>query len=115
MPTRSMRPVDPRRVASKIKELREVRGWSQSDLARAAGVTPAAISQIEGGGRIPTATVLALVGQVLGVSVDTILGLGPPDTEVEVFYRELRALSDNDRRVVMDVVKSMGGKKPTGG
>jgi transcriptional regulator with XRE-family HTH domain len=41
-----------------VRELRVARGWSQTDLARAARMTQSAIARFESGGTVPTIPVL---------------------------------------------------------
>jgi transcriptional regulator with XRE-family HTH domain len=56
--------------AGRLKELRERAGWTQKELAGRAGLTQAAISDLEQRRRAPLwETVLALAG-ALGVSTD---------------------------------------------
>lgn len=48
-----------------VRDLRERRGWSQTDLARAAGMTQSAVARFEAGGTVPTLPVLDRVAQAL--------------------------------------------------
>lgn len=48
-----------------VRELREGRGWSQSDLARAAAMTQPAVARFEGGGAVPTLPVLERLARAL--------------------------------------------------
>jgi putative transcriptional regulator len=57
------------KVGAKIKQLREGKGWSQSELTRAAGLTNGLVSRLEAGEGNPTLKVLAAIGKALGVSV----------------------------------------------
>ncbi|MEV0626479.1 helix-turn-helix domain-containing protein [Nonomuraea wenchangensis] len=41
-----------------VRQMRESRGWSQSELARAADMTQSAVARFEGGGTVPTLPVL---------------------------------------------------------
>ena len=36
-----------------VRAMREARGWNQSDLARAAGMTQSAVARFEAGGTVP--------------------------------------------------------------
>jgi transcriptional regulator with XRE-family HTH domain len=53
-----------------VRELREQRGWSQSELARAAGMTQSAVARFEGGGTVPTLPVLERLASALDVTLD---------------------------------------------
>ena len=53
-----------------VRDLRQQRGWSQADLARAAGMTQSAIARFEAGGTVPTLPVLDRVATALDASLD---------------------------------------------
>ena len=48
-----------------VRELRLKRGWSQADLASAAGMTQSAVARFEAGGTVPTLPVLGRIAQAL--------------------------------------------------
>jgi len=48
-----------------VRGLREQRGWSQSQLAAAAGMTQSAVAKFEAGGTIPSLPVLDRLAQAL--------------------------------------------------
>ncbi|MBL7255782.1 helix-turn-helix domain-containing protein [Paractinoplanes lichenicola] len=52
-----------------VRELRERRGWSQTQLAKAAGMTQSAVARFEAGGTVPTLTVLERLALALDVSL----------------------------------------------
>lgn len=52
-----------------VRDLREQRGWSQTDLARAAGMTQSAIARFEAGGTVPTLPVLERLAHALDVEL----------------------------------------------
>lgn len=56
-------------ISRKVQELRVYVGLSQSQLAKLSGLTPAAISQIEGGLRKPSTTSLEKIAEALDVRV----------------------------------------------
>jgi transcriptional regulator with XRE-family HTH domain len=66
-------------LGGRIKELRERRGWSQSELARRAHVRQALLSALETG-RQPdtTGSVLRRLARTLGVSIDYLVGTFDP-------------------------------------
>lgn len=67
--------MSPRRLASMIKARRTDKGLTRSDLARAAKVTPAYITQLETGQRKnPSLDLLKRIAQALGVDVAALLG-----------------------------------------
>ncbi len=52
-----------------VRELREQRGWSQTQLAKAAGMTQSAVARFEAGGTVPTLAVLERLAAALEVSL----------------------------------------------
>lgn len=54
-------------VAMRVRELREARGWSQRELAAAAGLSQDGVSRIERGGRSPRLDTLEEIATALGV------------------------------------------------
>jgi transcriptional regulator with XRE-family HTH domain len=56
-------------IASRLRELREAKGMTQSELARAVGMTPQAINLLESGtSKAPTPQNLFAIADALGVS-----------------------------------------------
>jgi transcriptional regulator with XRE-family HTH domain len=54
-------------LGSKVRDLREQRGWSQTALARAAGMTQPVLARFESGGTVPTLPVLERLACALDV------------------------------------------------
>jgi transcriptional regulator with XRE-family HTH domain len=52
-----------------VRELREQRGWSQAQLAQAAGMTQSAVARFEAGGTVPTLPVLERLARALDVEL----------------------------------------------
>jgi len=105
-------------IANKIKELRDSISWSQSELARQSGVTSAAISKIEGGGRIPSMTVTRKIADALKVSIAELTGDDVPQAaevnkEAQAFFRkygDLEGLQEPDQKLILEIIKSMKDK-----
>ncbi|MBX6169556.1 MAG: helix-turn-helix transcriptional regulator [Thermobispora bispora] len=53
-----------------VRTMRETRGWSQSDLARAAGMTQSAVARFEAGGTVPTLPVIERLASALDANVE---------------------------------------------
>jgi transcriptional regulator with XRE-family HTH domain len=95
-------------LRERIAEIRESQGLKQSELAEKAGVTPAAISQIEKGHRVPTIPVLHRIASVLNVSLDYLVGkTGKSELEdllqhedFKIFYRGFESLGSEDKEIV---------------
>lgn len=85
-------PFEPARVTLS----RELKGWSQAELARQVGVSPGAVSQFESGTTRPGTEVLAKIATALEVP-RAFLGLSVIQTH-EGFFRSLRRTSVIHRR-----------------
>lgn len=48
-----------------VREMREQRGWTQTQLARASGLTQPAVARFEAGGTVPTIPVLERLANAL--------------------------------------------------
>lgn len=84
---KSAGPKPPNPLGERVRELREARGWSQSELGERAGLSQVHVSYIETGKRLGLAheTVSALA-DALGVSIDELEGNTPPmDPELARF------------------------------
>lgn len=57
-------------LGQKVRLLREHKGWSQSQLARAAGMTQSAVARFEAGGTVPTLPVLERLARALNVRLE---------------------------------------------
>jgi putative transcriptional regulator len=64
-----------KKIGQRIVELREKKGWSQSDLARACGKDRQAIEKLENGRVNPTLYTLYEVAEALAVSLNTLIEL----------------------------------------
>ena len=81
---------------ARLRLARELMGWSQSRLAAAVELTPAALSQFESGASRPSDETVAKLSTALRVPVEF---FGKPLTEThEGFFRSLRRTSVTDRR-----------------
>ncbi len=65
-------------VGARIRDLREVRGLSLSELARRAGIGKATLSELEAGRRNPTLDTLYALTAPLGIGLSTLLLDGRP-------------------------------------
>src|SRR6202035_4152654 len=73
-----------RDLGRRIQGLRESRGWTQERLAEALGITKSIVRRYEGGAISPGAKTLTLLGSVLGVSVDYLLGAALPERPIRL-------------------------------
>src|SRR5262245_38502077 len=96
----------------RLLEAREMRGLTQAELAKKAGLAPAAISHFETGARKPSFDNLRRLAGALRVSTDFLLGLvdepspdGPPG---DPLYRKLAELTDEQRAFAEKILGDLG-------
>lgn len=58
--------VDPVALGARIRELRERRGWSQTEMASRVGMQQPNVASLESGRRVPTLETVVRVADVLG-------------------------------------------------
>jgi putative transcriptional regulator len=63
------------RVSNRIKELRNARGWTQEQLADAAGVSRQSINSIERDRYVPSLLLALTFARIFGCSTDQIFTL----------------------------------------
>lgn len=110
---------DNRVLRKRIIEAREQHKWSQAELAAKAGVTPAAISQIESGNRTPTIPVLHRIANVLGESIDFLTGKTDKSEfedmlqqdDFKAFFRGFRSLDVGDQEHLKKYVEFLKTKE----
>ncbi|WP_306214568.1 helix-turn-helix domain-containing protein [Actinoplanes sp. RD1] len=56
-------------LGAAVRELRESKGWSQTQLAKAARMTQSAVARFEAGGTVPTLPVLERLAAALEVDL----------------------------------------------
>lgn len=66
-------------IGKRIKDFRELKGWTQTELARRAKLALSAISQFEGGQRNPSTEALTKLSEAFDVPTDYLLGTGSKD------------------------------------
>lgn len=94
-------------------------GVNQAKLARSAGITPAALSQILSKDRTPSSEVLIKIAKALGVSVDYLVGKAEDvelndllqDEDVQLFYRNFSGLTLNDKATIQLMIETLKKQK----
>lgn len=96
-------------VAERIKNRRMELGITQTQLAKSARLTSAAISQFESGLRKPSFDALSKLAKALKVSTDFLLGMKQPgyedilaDPKVSVMFRGIMDLSEKDKDAMLE-------------
>lgn len=106
-------------IADRLKMLRENADLSQNKLAKISGVSQGIISSIEAGNRDPSLGVVTRLSKALGMPLsvffdDNYDGLHSlfitDDNEIDVL-REIRLLSQSDRRAVLSVIMAINSKE----
>jgi len=98
---------------SRVKELREARGWSLSDLARRAAISRSYLFQIENDSSSPTGPKIQALADALGVLAGELLGEDLQDTIIPASLQEFAEaanLTSTDVRMLAQI--EYRGKKP---
>jgi transcriptional regulator with XRE-family HTH domain len=86
-------------LGRRLVQLRSEKRLTQLELARKAGLTPAAISHFETGFRYPTAATLAKLAEALEVDVDYLMGRAdaptPNGPQFRAIFRNAQGLSED--------------------
>jgi len=105
-----------------VRTAREKIGWSQSELARRAGLTSGHISQIEAGKRLnPRGNVVQAIAQALGISAESLYAnqrvmppevaalqsAGVPDKNLQELAAKWEGLTEDDRQLALVMIRSM--------
>jgi molybdate-binding protein/DNA-binding XRE family transcriptional regulator len=73
----------PSRLDNHVKQLRQARGWTQDELARAAGLSRTGVGAIEAARLVPSVAAALGLASALGCSVEDLFGAAPPATAAE--------------------------------
>lgn len=95
-------------LKEKLRELLDLRGMKQAELAEKAELSEAIVSNYLSGKREPKGTTCAKLAQALGVTVDELLETGlTPDRQLTFeqrqFIDELTALDETDFSLIRDI------------
>ncbi len=91
------------RLGSRLRDLRQARGFNLDSLATASGVSRSMISDIERGSKVPTVLVLARLATALDSTVSRLLGEDQPDRVIMLRRSDQPAITDPagwERRVL---------------
>lgn len=107
--------------SSRLEAWRQSRGWSQATLARASGVSRAAVSAIETGRLVPSTAAALKLARALGVTVETLFQLGPSSAQAGWAWPAARGgtrvwqASVGGRRLLYPVEPTAAGTLPHDG
>ena len=100
------------RMRLRIAEIRKRQGLTQADLAERLGTTQAAVSHMETGSRDLNTARIEQMARALGVKVsDLIIEQYDDHTRAEL-NRVFSQLSDENRRTLLEVARSMRPRHP---
>jgi transcriptional regulator with XRE-family HTH domain len=110
--------VDKELLKKRIVEAREKKKLNQAQLAAQAGITPAAVSQIENGLRVPSIPVFQKIASVLGVSMDYLAGKTDEvemedllhQEETRIFFRNFQSLDFEDQKTILKHIEFLKAK-----
>ena len=94
----------------RLKAARDLRGWSQTDLADRAGMPPSSIAHFETGSRKPSFDTLRRLTNALEVTTDYLLGRTDDPALAESadpLYRDVGRLTGHDRELAKDFLKML--------
>lgn len=91
-------------IGKKIRELRENRNWSQSDMANRLKITRAAVNAWEMNVSNPSIDMLIRLADIFNVTTDHILGLN------KNCCLDVTKLSKNDFHLICELVDSLSSK-----
>jgi transcriptional regulator with XRE-family HTH domain len=97
----------------RLRAARDLRQWSQSELATRAGMPPSSIAHFETGTRKPSFDTLKRLANALEVTTDYLLGRVQEPGLAEAgdpLYRDMGKLSDKDRELAKDFLKMLAGR-----
>lgn len=110
--TQDRRPSDV--FQDRLRASRELRQWSQSELASRAGLPPSSIAHFETGSRKPSFDTLRRLANGLEVTTDYLLGRvdNPGLAEAgDPLYRDVGKLTGRDREIAKDFLKMLAERQ----
>jgi transcriptional regulator with XRE-family HTH domain len=94
----------------RLRAARDLRQWSQSDLATRAGMPPSSIAHFETGKRKPSFDTLKRLANALEVTTDYLLGRVETPGLAEAgdpLYRDVGKLTGRDREIAKDFLEML--------
>ena len=103
---------------ARLARLRKDKGFTQTELGDAIGVTQRVISYYERETQKPASKLLPQIAKVLGVSTDDLLGVTPVKSDARTRdarlmrkFKEVEQLPASDRKAIMQVIDAMVSKR----
>ncbi len=98
-----------------LKKAREIKGLSQTELAKRSGLQPSAVSHFETGRRTPSFDNLKRLADTLEVTTDFLMGREiDPTTSgptLQSIFRNAQEMADDDRQKLAEFAEFLARKK----
>jgi transcriptional regulator with XRE-family HTH domain len=94
----------------RLRHARDLRGWSQGDLAERAAMPASSVAHFEAGSRKPSFDTLRRLANALEVTTDYLLGRVDDPGLAEAgdpLFRDIGKLSGHDREIAKDFLKML--------
>jgi len=102
------------KFASRLKEVRELRGWSQQELSKRSGLQVTAISHFENGKRTPSFENLRKLSDALSVASDFLLGREEKPQiageKMAQLFRNVEKMTDDDINAMQMMANALVAK-----
>lgn len=97
------------KFSDRLREERQKRGLSQTDLAKKTGLQPSAVSHFETGERSPSFANLRRLADALSVSIDHLIGrkAEPPSggAVADKLYRNFEQMTASDQQTIAQMAE----------
>ncbi len=90
-------------TATRIRQLREERGWTQAELAKRLGITRSSVNAWEMGISVPSTQYIVELAEMFRVSTDYLLGVRQTAT------LDISGLTQEDVRLLYGIVEHLRG------
>lgn len=101
----------------RLRAARELRKWSQGQLAEKASMPPSSIAHFESGSRKPSFDTLRRLANALEVATDYLLGRVEDPSLAQAadpLFRDVSKLTGNDRELAKDFLKMLAERNRQG-
>lgn len=101
----------------RLRAARELRKWSQSELAEKASMPPSSIAHFESGSRKPSFDTLRRLASALEMTTDYLLGRVDDPTLAQAadpLFRDVSKLTGSDRELAKDFLKMLAERNKQG-
>ncbi|MEO6279857.1 helix-turn-helix transcriptional regulator [Roseateles sp.] len=101
----------------RLRAARELRKWSQGQLAEKASMPPSSIAHFESGSRKPSFDTLRRLANALEVTTDYLLGRVEDPSLAQAadpLFRDVSKLTGNDRELAKDFLKMLAERNRQG-